>query len=395
MHLLKGKEPSTPQKMQSLLLKLSPESSLALPLAASLVFNALLLLALLHRCSSKAPRATKPATAQALSPKPAQRPKKQTRQPPDVSDPVAAVEKLRALNADFKYLEAGELLDALQLALSGDGHGSSATWSIGAQWSKDEARQQLNELLNSSSLEERISTARAAVKDLNNDQGFDLIQEDPTMKVLQRLTPDRVLTVKIEAVLEGVSPAQCIMIWREAALYPEWFPFVTGGKTLGDIHPGDTIVHILVETFFMSVDMVLWGWACDNLSEGELLMCVRPVRSSTKRPPGVPYPPPGGGARRQTVFGALRAHAVIDILVEPLGDRSVRFAFQMSDQLPSFMPSWAINYVVQNAMVDIFRKMSEVATQMAKGDPASKHLQHINRPAYAPTREWIEERLGK
>ena len=275
--------------MQSLLLKLSPESALALPLAASLVFNALLLLALLHRCSSKAPRATKPAAAQALSPKPAQRPKKQTRQPPDVSDPVAAVEKLRALNADFKYLEAGELLDALQLALSGDGHGSSATWSIGAQWSKDEARQQLNELLNSSSLEERISTARAAVKDLNNDQGFDLIQEDPTMKVLQRLTPDRVLTVKIEAVLEGVSPAQCIMIWREAALYPEWFPFVTGGKTLGDIHPGDTIVHILVETFFMSVDMVLWGWACDNLSEGELLMCVRPVRSSTKRPPGVPY----------------------------------------------------------------------------------------------------------
>ena len=37
----------------------------------------------------------------------------------------------------------------------------------------------------------------------------------------------------------------------------------------------------------------------------------------------------------------------IDILVEPLGERSVRFAFLLSQKIPAFVPSWVINFVLQ------------------------------------------------
>ena len=97
---------------------------------------------------------------------------------------------------------------------------------------------------------------------------------------------------------------------------------------------------------------------------------------------------------RKSLFGSMRADAVIDILVEPLEGGQVRFAFQMSDTLPPFIPAWAINYVVQNAMVQIFDKMAEVASSMANKDPASLHLRHVQRPAYAATKAWIEERFG-
>jgi hypothetical protein len=28
-------------------------------------------------------------------------------------------------------------------------------------------------------------------------------------------------------------------MWREASLYPIWFPFVSGGKMLGEVDPGE------------------------------------------------------------------------------------------------------------------------------------------------------------
>ena len=235
---------------------------------------------------------------------------------------------------------------------------------------------------------------RGALRDLNSGEGFELVKQDATMKVLQRFTAERHMTVKIEAVLDGVRADQCMMIWREAALYPQWFPFITGGSMLSEQHAADVILHLLVETFFMSVDMVLWGKLCDNLSEGQFLACVRPIKADTRTPPGVVIPPTGEGVTRKSLFGSMRADAVIDILVEPLEGGQVRFAFQMSDTLPPFIPSWAINYVVQNAMVQIFDKMAEVASAMANKDPSSLHLRHVHRPAYAATKAWIEERFG-
>ena len=369
----------------------SYETVLSLPFAVSIAINAILVTYLLCAAvrrskqldTTSAPPKAKPTFAAVRSTE------KKVRAKPVVTSVPEAIQLLKATSEGNKYLEAGDLLDAIRSELS---KSAGSAWG---NWGNAEAQQQLDALLANGELEGRIKTARDARQDLSSDDGFELVQQDATMKVLQRLTPARELTVKIEAVLEGVNPGQCLMIWREASLFPLWFPFVTGGKILADVSPSEMVCHILVETFFMSVDMCLWGWACDNMDEGETLLCVRPVRSYTKNlPPGVKVPPPGAGATKSTLLGALRAHAVIDILVEPL-DGSVRFAFQMSDTLPPFMPSWAINYVVQNAMVEIFGNMKKIATKMAKKDPSSEHLQHVNRPEYKETKAWVNSLLGE
>lgn len=305
-------------------------------------------------------------------------------EPTGISSLTGAVEKLEQLAADYQYAEAGELLDELNKAINSAG---MFTWGV------EEAKARLSKLLADGKLAERIRIAHEAAESLNNDDGFELVKEDETKRVLQRMTEDRHLTVKIEAMLEGVQPADCLQIWREASLYPTWFPFVSGGKFLADLHPGEVILHILVDTYFMSVDMCLWGWASDTLSTGGTFMLnVRPVRSHTRLPRGVALPrvdQTGAGK----VFGALRAHAVIDVLLEPLGENSVRFAFQMSDHVPAFMPSWVINYIVQNAMADIFDKMHEVAVRMHSRDAKSPHVKHVNKASYKPVREWYARKM--
>ena len=369
------------------------DSVLTLPLKLSVALNVILFTYLIVGPAMSKRRAQQARASQSPTFAGAVRStEKKVRAKPVVTSLPEAVEQLKIMSDGKKYLDAGDLLDAIRAETSGSAGSAGSSWG---GWGNADAQKQLDALLANGELEGRIKTARDARQDLSSDDGFELVQQDATMKVLQRLTPERELTVKIEAVLEGVNPGQCLMIWREASLFPLWFPFVTGGKILADVSPSEMVCHILVETFFMSVDMCLWGWACDNMDEGETLLCVRPVRSYTKNlPPGVKVPPPGAGATKSTLLGALRAHAVIDILVEPL-DGSVRFAFQMSDTLPPFMPSWAINYVVQNAMVEIFGNMKKIATKMAKKDPSSEHLQHVNRPEYKETKAWVNSLLGE
>ena len=48
------------------------------------------------------------------------------------------------------------------------------------------------------------------------------------------------------------------------------------------------------------------------------------------------------------VVGVPRPCDLRSVMVEPLSERSARFAFQISDTIPSFTPTWMINYVVQN-----------------------------------------------
>ena len=360
-------------------------------LVASLALNVVLIYCLL--CRQSKPLSIRHTSATALDTADAQRKLRRAKRGggaarPAIGSLTGAVDDLKQLRDEYRFLVAGDLLDELRAAIKtskmGGGWGS---------WGAADAQKQLDALLADGELEQRIKTARGAVRDLSSSDGFELVQEDDKMKVSQRFTDDRMLTVKIEAVIDGVRPADCLMIWREAALYPCWFPFVTGGQTLAELSHGEVIIHILVETFFMSVDMVLWGWGCDNLAEsGEFLMCVRPVNSAAAMPAGARYPPPGGGSS-STLLGALRAKAVIDILVEPLSDNSVRFAFQMSDRIAAFVPMWAINYVVQNAMVNVFDRMRDVAARMAAKDTQCEHYAHVNTRAYAPTKQWIEKRL--
>ena len=156
-------------------------------------------------------------------------------------------------------------------------------------------------------------------------------------------------------------PSDCMLIWREAELYPHWFPFVSGGKMLGELHPSEAVLQLFVDTSFMNVDIPLWGWACDNTSvDKSLLFCVRPVDSDTQLPLGVARPDPTSG-RSIKLLGSWRALAHIDILVEPTGPRSVRIAFRMMGELPSYAPSWTFNHIVQDGMCNIFREMSRVA----------------------------------
>ena len=151
-------------------------------------------------------------------------------------------------------------------------------------------------------------------------------------------------------------------------------------------HPGRHLLHVRRH-------VPLGLPASDTLSTGGTFMLnVRPVRSHTRLPRGVALPrvdQTGAGK----VFGALRAHAVIDVLLEPLGENSVRFAFQMSDHVPAFMPSWVINYIVQNAMADIFDKMHEVAVRMHSRDAKSPHVKHVNKASYKPVREWYARKM--
>ena len=150
----------------------------------------------------------------------------------------------------------------------------------------DRARQKLDELLAGGVLEDRIKVTRGAVSDLNNDDGFELVQSDATKRVMQRLTADRYLTVKIDAVLDNVRPSDTVIIWREASLYPKWFPFVSGGHMLAEKGPAEIVIHLVVETFFLCADMVLHGYAVDDMTQsGTMLLCVRPVKADTKGMP--------------------------------------------------------------------------------------------------------------
>ena len=370
------------------LLEEAAASPLTLLLVLSLVLNVVLLLRTRRKPAANGHvngRATgqKSSALEALAARRAAA--KANHRAPVIGSLTGAVDDLARMKEAFQYKEAGELLDELQKALSQAGSFS---------WGASDAKARLAELLADGLLTQRIRVAREATESLNQDDGFELMKEDEGKRVLQRLTPDRHLTVKIEAVLEGVSPADCLLIWREAELYPTWFPFISGGKQLACLSAGEVFLHILVETFFMSVDMVLHGWACDNLKhEGNFMLNVRPVRHGTPLPNGLPHPKIGGNGATK-VFGALRAHAVIDVLLEPLSETSVRFAFQMSDHVPPFMPSWAINYIVMNAMADIFDKMREVAVKMHAGDPNSPHVQHVGRRSYHETQKWFRSKVG-
>ena len=160
---------------------------------------------------------------------------------------------------------------------------------------------------------------------------------------------------------------------------------------------GEAVLHIGVETFALDVGMPLWGWASDNLRSryGTFIFCVRPAAAPVQLPAGAgPMPTCTGGSSRSKLFGGVDINAVIDILCEPLGEDSVRFAFQMTDTVPAFVPSWMINYIMQGAMVKVYGQMRAVAESMARNDPSCSHVRHVGKPAYAPTRQWYADKLS-
>ena len=154
-----------------------------------------------------------------------------------------------------------------------------------------------------------------------------------------------------------------------------------------------TVAHSLTAPLNLATpDLLLHGWGVDELRNGFFLMCVRPARQSEL--PLVELPLHPSKTHRTVLFPPARAVAVIDILVEPLSENSVRFAFQLSQKIPQFLPRWAVQTILHQGMANIFAAMQKVALAMAT-NPKSDHAQLASSPEYRPTAEWLRGKFER
>ena len=113
---------------------------------------------------------------------------------PLIASLAAAVEEVRSLYADYKYFEAGDRLDDLRRAIAAE-NGSREAMS---------AKRSLDALLADGQVEKRVEMVRSAQRELNQDEGWNVVRDDEELRLLQTVTEDQVLMVKIDSVLEGV-----------------------------------------------------------------------------------------------------------------------------------------------------------------------------------------------
>jgi len=85
---------------------------------------------------------------------------------------------------------------------------------------------------------------------------------------------------------------------------------------------------------------------------------------------------------------------MIDVLVEPLSDDSVRFAFQLSQKIPPWLPRWAVQMILHQGMANIFTAMNKTAAGMVS-DPNSLHAKLARTPEYQPTASWLRGKFDK
>jgi hypothetical protein len=323
---------------------------------------------------------------------------------------MGAVEQLRGLRDDRRFLEAGVLLDALRAELSKRSGSAVSLWDA---WdAPGEAQAALSRLLSDGGeLEARIHQFRRAQADLSSEEGecaegsdWEVIRDEAGLSVLlrrQSATHSRTAG-KVVATLDGVRAADCMLMWREASLYPNWFPFVSGGKMLGEVDPGEVYLQLFIETSFINVDMPLRGVACDDMAragdDGQRSGC---MLLSCRPPPDWPHPLPTGvlpptntsesGAFK--LLGSWSSATHIDVMIQPVGEGSVRMVFQMADAIPAATPSWVLKQIVENALGSVFGQMEKVARRMAVNDPACAHTAHVNSKEMVNTKRWYEKAM--
>ena len=288
-----------------------------------------------------------------------------------------------------KYLEADELLEQLREACASGKFGAAAT---------ADAKKALDALLQGplALLEKRIGTCKDALSALNDDQGWEQVSKKKEMRMFQRWREGNELQVKIEAVLgpdPPVKTADTLIVWREAQLYGEWFPMISSGTKIHEFSHCELVLQLVADLNFMHCDLLLHGWGVDNLRDGYFLMCVRPARQAEL--PDIPLPPhPSKAKTAYKLFPPTRAIAVIDVLVEPLSDSSVRFAFQLSQKIPTWLPRWAVQSIIHQGMANIFTEMNKAAAGMAS-NPKSSHAKVATAPEYQPTANWLRGKFDK
>lgn len=294
------------------------------------------------------------------------------------------LDRLVALTAERRYIEAGELLGRVRAALAASAPGRAA--------STHAAR--LDALLGAGgaleALPARHAASLAAAAGLQQDAGWTLYADRDGQRTQYR-REGGTFAVRIEANVEGVRPADTLYIWREAGLYSAWFPLISRSAVLHAYHPSEVALHLVIDKALLYADLALHGWACDDLRRGgRVLICVRPL-DAADLPAGVAMPALPSGRR---AFPAQRVPASVDILVEPRGERSVRFAYCISYPLHPSVPTWAVNLLLGQGMATIFANMRLEAERMAAGDAsASRHLARMKEPDGAAVARWLAERI--
>ncbi len=305
--------------------------------------------------------------------------------PPPIRSLDDAIDELRAHFAEYRVLEAGELLERLREAIADKG-GSRAT----------AASRRLDALLapdgELGALPSRDRECRAALAAFNDDEGWRPVSSPGGTRMARRDTPG-MLEVRIETVMANLTPLDAICVLREGGLYDAWFPLVTASSTMQSVAPAEVFLHLdFANPPFGFMDMVLNGWGCDNLREGYFLICVRSVRQ--RDAPALRFPPKPQ-ERNLRVAIAARIQATINILVDPTAAGSTRCAFQIIQPIPPFVPMWIVEYALTSCMANIFKGMAKVTQAIADGSHASKHVQLFRSAEYRGIRSWFSERLDR
>ena len=159
-----------------------------------------------------------------------------------------AIDSLKTLYDEYKYIELGELLDAIRADITSCKHGNQATL---------DAKEKLEALLLSDALpqiEARIRTCKDALAALSDAEGWELVNKKKEMRMFQRWREGNELQVKIEAVLGPDPPvrtADTIIVWREAQLYGRWFPMISSGFKIKEFSHCEVVIHLIAALNFM------------------------------------------------------------------------------------------------------------------------------------------------
>lgn len=295
----------------------------------------------------------------------------------------AAVAALGALASDYRYLEAGELLVGIdrRLGQKAGGRGEKA------------AAAKLRELDCAETVRQRASACRDALRGLRDrsEAGWTVVSAGAGGARVMRREALGLLTMRMEATLEDVRPADVVHLWRTASLYQHWFPLAARGSTVADLHAAEKVVHLELRHLFGLADIVASCWCCDNLREGQLLLCMRSVRQADL--PAIHLPPHPRRAYPGKAL-AVRVPVCIDILIEPIAASALRFSLQLRQEVPAGTPGWLTKWLCARGMTHLLQQMGRVARAMSAGDASSEHLAHARGREYAPTAAWYNARIG-
>ena len=155
------------------------------------------------------------------------------RAPPELRSLPAAIEELRTLYTEYKYLECSERLEQIRHALRSAKFGG---------WATTDGQKRLDTLLGGelSQLEARIATCKEAMLALNDEHGWELVKSEADMRMFQRWAEGNNLQVKIEAIVgpnPPVSATDTLVVARGAAV-PDLVPDDDGRQEARRVQPG-------------------------------------------------------------------------------------------------------------------------------------------------------------